>query len=87
MGEVRVVLSQCGAALELHGVNDIPITLLLLRPTQLEYYRDVLSEQNPDMRHASIGQIAMFAAKRLCHTPVNPHLWQYNASTNTYSIY
>ena len=88
MGHVKVVISQCGAALELHGVADNPVTLLLLSPTRLEHYREVLIEEsrNPYMRHANIGQVAMFAAKRLCNGNVDPNVWTYNASEDKYSI-
>jgi hypothetical protein len=86
MGHVKVVIGQLGAALELHGVNDNPITLLLLSPTRLEHYRRIMAEDNPDMLHACIGQVAMFAAKRLCHGNVDPHIWSYNASEDKYSV-
>jgi hypothetical protein len=87
MRNIKVVLSQCGAALELHNVADNPVTLILLSPTRLEWYRDQMSESNPDMRYATIGQVAMYAAQRLVQsiTDLDPNPYVYNASTDTYS--
>lgn len=89
MHNIRVVINQCGAALELHNVADNPVTLLLLKPNRLEWYRNqmIAESRNPYMRHANIGQVAMYAAKRLVRsvTDLSPYLWEYNATTGQYS--
>lgn len=89
MHNIRVVVNQCGAALELHNVVDNPVTLVLLSPSRLEWYGKQMVEEsgNPYMRYSSIGQVAMYAAKRLVQsvTDLDPNIWQYNASTETYS--
>ncbi len=84
MHNIRVVLNQAGAALELHNVNDSPVTLLLIRPDHLERFRD---ELGVTMRHATIGQLSMMLARRLVNsmTDLDPNLWEYNASTDRYS--
>ena len=89
MHEYRVVLNQLGAAIELHNHGGDPVTLLLLSPTRLEYWRDKQAGSNPNMRHANIGQVAMFAAKSLVNQPdlVSPHVWSYDASTGQYLKY
>jgi len=87
MHNIKVVLNQCGAALELHNVADNPVTLYLLSPTRLEWYRAQMCESNPDMKYATIGQVAMYAAKQLIQsiTDLDPALYTFNASTNQYS--
>lgn len=93
--EIRIVVNQCGAALELHGHTPSPITIAMIRPDRLDSYRKELAERNPDMRYASIGQVYQafaqqwFAALNKSGMPaltLNPHVWTYNASTETYSI-
>ena len=86
MSEVRAVINQCGVAIEEHGRACGPLTLCLLSVDQLGAYRAQLSESNPDMRHASIGQLAVGLAKEMVGTvaTVSPYAWTYNASEDRY---
>lgn len=88
MTELRVVLNQCGAALELHKEDKSVIVVDLYRPEHIEAYGRKVAADNPDMRYASIGQMALAMAREIAKGtyPVNPNVWTYNASTNEYSI-
>lgn len=95
MREIKIVVSQCGAALELHGHTENPIVIALIRPERLEQYRAELADKNPDMRYASIGQVSQafarqwFAALNEAGMPelaLSPYIWTYNASEQKYSI-
>lgn len=81
--EIRVVLSQVGAAIELHRPDRDPVTLTLLRPQQIAAYAMRLPVT---MRHTSIGQIAIRMAREIAKAdvPVSPDVWTFNASTNEY---
>jgi len=86
MSEIRAVINQCGVAIEEHGRACGPLTLCLLNVSQLGEYRRQLAESNPDMRHASIGQLAVGIAKDMLGTiaTVSPYAWTYNASEDRY---
>lgn len=87
MREIRAVINQAGVCMELHGHTPAPVTLALLRPSQLGRFRDELAETNPDMRHATIGQLAIAAAREMFapQVAISPHAWTYNASEDVYS--
>jgi hypothetical protein len=90
--QIRIVLNQLGAFIELHGHHERPIVIGRLSNARVEEYRAWLIERHPDMRYASFGQVVQrvaeewFAAiKDTCTgLTLNSHIWQYNASTNTY---
>ena len=85
MTHVRAVVNQIGVAMELHGHRDEPITLDLIGWSELGAYRNSLAESNPDMRHATIGQLAVMYAHRIYPSvTVSEYAWTYNASTNQY---
>ena len=93
MREIRVVLNQCGAMLELHGHTSEPVTIALIRPERIEEYARELSAKNPDMRYASIGQVAhglaveWFNSLNKAGMPeliLSPHTWTFSASTGVY---
>lgn len=85
MKHVRAVINQSGIALELHEHAPKPITLALIRPSELEAYRNDLARLNPDFKFATIGQLAINYAQQLCvNVPVDPSPWTYNASAETY---
>jgi hypothetical protein len=82
---IRAVVNQCGVAMELHGHTPSPITLALIRPSELDAYKAELAESNPDMRHATIGQLAVMYANRIFqNVTISPKAWTYNASEDTY---
>jgi hypothetical protein len=84
--EIRAVVNQIGVAMELHGHKDEPVTLDLIRYHELGLFRSQLAESNPDMQHATIGQLAVMYARRIYkNIAINPRPWTYNASENTYS--
>ena len=87
MQEIRVVLNQCGAALELHRTGKEPVTLNMFRPVEIQAYGQRLADTNPDMRYASIGQLALAMAREIAKhdCPVSPFVWSYNASTGEYT--
>jgi hypothetical protein len=89
MHEYRVVLNQLGAAIELHNHGGEPVTLVTLPPSSIERWgRKMVAELgNPDMRYASIEQVALYAARQLVTQPylVSPGVWTYNASTQEYA--
>lgn len=86
MCEVRAVVNQCGVAIEEHGRACGPITLCLLSVDQLGQYRAKLAKANPNMRYASIGQLAVGIAKEMVGSiaTVSPYPWTYNASEGRY---
>jgi hypothetical protein len=85
MEHVRAVVNQAGITLELHEHAENPITLALIRPGELEAYRKDLAAKNPGMMHATIGQLAVSYANRVCqNVRIDPSPWTYNASANTY---
>ena len=85
MEHIRAVVSQCGVAMELHEHAENPITLVLIRPAELDAYRAELAKSNPDYRHAVLGQLAVMYANRIFQNiTVSQAAWTYNASTNTY---
>jgi hypothetical protein len=93
--EIRIVLNQVGAFIELHrSENQNPVVLLgKLSNNLMDKYRSELIERNPYMEYASIGQIIQGVAqwwfdavkKQIPGVTLNPVLWSYNASDNTYS--
>ncbi len=92
--EIRVVLNECGAALELHGHTPNPVTIALIRPERIEEYGRELASKNPDMRYATIAQVAhglaaeWFKALNKSGMPaltLSSHVWSFNASTGEYS--
>jgi hypothetical protein len=93
MEHIRAVLSQCGVAMELHGHtrpdgSNTPITLVLIRPAELNLYRAELAKSNPDYRHAVMGQLAIMYANRIFQgmgTEISQSPWTYNASEDTYT--
>lgn len=87
MQEIRVILNQCGATLELHRTGKEPVMLAMFKPDHIAQYGKKLSANNPDMRYASIGQLALQMAREIARgdCAVSPHTWTYNASTNEYS--
>ena len=86
MEHIRAVISQCGIAMELHGHTEQPITIVLIRPAELDAYRAELAKSNPDYRHATIGQLAVMYANRIFqNVTVSQSAWTYNASTNEYA--
>lgn len=71
--------------MELHGHAPQPITLDLIRPAELNAYRAHLAEENPDYRHATLGQLAVMYANRVYqNVTVSQCAWTYNASANSY---
>ena len=91
--EIRVVLNQCGAALELHGHTPNPVTIALIRPERIEEYGRELAAKNPDMRYANLEQVAhglareWFAALDKAKMPalsLSSRVWSFNASTGEY---
>ena len=92
--EIRVVLNQCGAALELHGHAPNPIVIALIRPERLTEYGRELASKNPDMRYSTLGQIShglarvWFDALDKAGMPelvLSPRVWTFNASTGEYN--
>ena len=86
--EIRAIINQCGIAMELHNPpsRKEPITIVLIRVSQLGTYRDKLAESNPDMRYASIGQLAIGLANRMfTGVTVSQSPWTYNASSDEYA--
>jgi hypothetical protein len=90
MEHIRAVISQVGVAMELHGHvradgRTDPVTLVLIRPAEMEAYRVELAKSNPDYRHAVMGQLAvMYANKIFPNIAVSQAPWTYNASTDSY---
>ena len=91
MEHIKAVINQCGVAMELHdhtradGRNN-PITVALIRPAELDLYRAELAKSNPDMRHATIGQLAVMYANRIFQEiEVSQAPWTYNASSDSYT--
>jgi len=91
--EIRVVLNQCGAALELHGHTPAPVMIALIRPERIEEYGRELAAKNPDMRYANLEQVAhglareWFAALDKAKMPalsLSSRVWSFNASTGEY---
>ena len=62
---IVVNVTQVGISMDLHGYREDPLILELIRPAQLTQYRRSLEESNPDMRYASVGQVALMLAKRM----------------------
>jgi hypothetical protein len=82
---IRAVVNQAGVAMELHGHTEQPITITLIRPSELDAYRADLAKSNPDYRHAVLGQLAVMYANRIFQNiEVSQSPWTYNASTDTY---
>jgi hypothetical protein len=72
--------------MELHGHTPEPITIVLIRPAELDLYRAELAKSNPDTRYAVLGQLAVMYANRIFQdVAVSQSPWTYNASENTYS--
>ena len=85
MKHIRAVVNQAGVAMELHGHTEQPITIALIRPSELDAYREELAKSNPDYRHAILGQLAVMYANRIFRDiEVSQSPWTYNASTDTY---
>jgi len=91
--EIRVVLNQCGATLELHGHAPNPIMIALIRPERISEYGRELTAKNPDMRYASLEQVAhglaveWFKSLNKAGMPaltLSPSVWTFNASTGEY---
>ena len=94
MREIRVVVNQCGAALELHGHTPTPITIALIRPERLSEYGRELAAKNPDMRYSTIEQVSLGLAREWFDSlnkagmpalELSPKVWQFNASTGEYT--
>lgn len=87
--EIRIIINQAGAYIELHGHLPSPVVIGQLSP---DAYREEAIRLNPDMRYATWGQLVEGAAKRwfaaiapTCEgLTLSPHLWTYNASTDKY---
>jgi len=72
--------------MELHGAEPNPVCIALVSVSELGAYRTHLAESNPDMRHASIGQLAVGYANRIFqNVTISPDAWTFNASTGEYS--
>ena len=87
MKHIRAVVNQAGVAMELHGHSEQPITIALIRPSELDAYREELAKSNPDYRHAVLGQLAVMYANRIFQgkdVEISQSPWTYNASTDTY---
>lgn len=86
MREIRAVVNQCGVALELHRDGSNPVNVDFFGWPEMEAYRADLAKSNPDMRHATIGQLAVGFARRIFtgFETVSEYAWTYNASENTY---
>lgn len=91
MEHIRPIVSQVGVAMELHGHaradgSTAPITIVLVRPSDLDAYKAMLARSNPDYRHATVGQLAVMYANRLFRDiEVTQCAWTYNASTEEYA--
>lgn len=85
--EIRAVVNEIGVGMELHGYKPEPILITLVRPSTLEQFRAKLAGDNPDMRYATIGQLAVMAAREMYgkEVAVSPYAWTFNASTKQYS--
>ena len=90
MEHIRAVVNQSGIAMELHEHKQAdgqsnPVTLMLIRPSELDAYRAELAKSNPDYRHAVLGQLAVMYANRIFQNiTVSQVPWTYNASTDSY---
>jgi hypothetical protein len=87
--EIRIVINQAGAYIELHGHLPSPVRIGKL---STDAYREEAIRLNPDMRHATWGQLVQGAARKwfdaVSHSceglTLSPHLWTYNASADSY---
>lgn len=87
MTHIKAVLSQCGVAMELHEHEPNPITLMLIRPAEMDRYKAELAKSNPDYRYATLGQLAVMYANRLFSDKgilITQCPWTYNASDDRY---
>jgi hypothetical protein len=85
MEHIRAVVNQVGVAMELHEHAEKPIILNLIDYHELNTYRDELAQSNPDMAHATIGQLAVMYANRIYQNiTISQSAWTYNASSDTY---
>jgi hypothetical protein len=72
--------------MELHEHGPAPITLAIIKPRELDAFREELAGSNPHMRHATIGQLAVSYANQIFqNVEVSPFAWTYNASTEEYA--
>jgi len=85
MEHIRAIVNQVGIAMELHEHTDKPVMLNLISYRELGAYRAELAKSNPDMQHATIGQLAVMYANRIYQNITISQLpWTYNASSDTY---
>jgi hypothetical protein len=90
--ELRIVINEAGAFLQLHNFHEQPILIDMLSEARLDKYRGYLAQSNPAMRYASNDEVMravterwFTAIKHVCASlTLSPRLWLYNASSDSY---
>jgi hypothetical protein len=61
--EIRIVINQVDAFIELHGHHEKPVVIGKLLQSAIESYREEMTQLNRDMQYMTWGQLVQAVAK------------------------